>query len=208
MKLKIVFFSLLLLCSSSLFAKVTTDIKLGGLYGYNNTTYTDYDIKNNHNLIGFGAGCDVEFNKHFGLFFNLDCLFPLEKQEDTFDLFGLITVPDLKFYTHSVEGVEFVQYFNDNVKMRIGGLLAVEQKYYKAGSEALIETLVGPGLKFDTTFLFNKHFGINVGVDSSLFFWGFYFYSDHHDNSGMLDDFIEFNIIPSLSLVWHIGGSH
>lgn len=207
MKLKIVFFSLLLLCSSSLFAKVTTDIKLGGLYGYNNTTYTDYDIKNNHNLIGFGAGCDVEFNKHFGLFFNLDCLFPLEK-ENNFDLFGLITIPDLKFYTHSVEGVEFVQYFNDNVKMRIGGLLAVEQKFYKAGSDSLVETLVGPGLKFDTTFLFNKCFGLNIGVDSSLFFWGFYLYSNHSDGSGMLEDFIEFNIIPSLSLVWHIGGSH
>ena len=207
MKLKIVFFLFVLLCSSSLFAKATTDLKLGGMYGYNNTTQTDYDIKTEHNLIGFGAGCDVELNKHFGLFIDLDFLFPLEK-ENNFDLFGLITVPDLKVYTHSVEGVEFVQYFNDNVKMRIGGLLAVEQKFYKAGSDSLVETFVGPGAKFDTTFLFNKSFGLNIGVDSSLFFWGFYLYSNHSDGSGMLDDFIEFNIIPSLSLVWHIGGSH
>ena len=149
MKLKIVFFLFVLLCSSSLFAKATTDLKLGGMYGYNNTTQTDYDIKTEHNLIGFGAGCDVELNKHFGLFIDLDFLFPLEK-ENNFDLFGLITVPDLKFYTHSVEGVEFVQYFNDNVKMRIGGLLAVEQKFYKAGSDSLVETFVGPGAKFDT----------------------------------------------------------
>lgn len=211
MKLKIVFFSLIFLCLSSLFAKATTDLKLGGVYGYNKFfEQATYDAKDERNYLGFDLGIDVEITKHFGIFLDYDFLFPLEKEESNLNFFGwfYFSYPELKLKTHSIQGVEFVQYFNDKVKLRIGGPLAIEQKFYEFASDTFIETLVGPGLKLDTTFLFNKYFGLNLGVESSLYFWGWYLDVDNADNAGMLHDFVEFNIIPSLSFVWHIGGEH
>lgn len=205
MKLKIVFFSLIFLCSSSLFAKATTDLKLGGVYGY-----CPYDSSVKRNSLGFGIGCDVEITKHFGVFLDWDFLFPIDKEE-SYDFLSLFDDYSygIKLLSHSLQGVEFIQYFNDKLKIRIGGPLGIEQKFFKIGNnDVSVTTFVGPGVKIDTTFLFNKYIGLNLGVESSFYFWGWYNSTSDYDNAGSINNFKEFNIIPSLSFVWHIGGEH
>ena len=101
------------------------------------------------------------------------------------------TVPKIIFYSESLQGIEFIQYFTNWFKLRVGIGLALEQQFqqYQDEDDTWVNTFIGPGAKIDTTFQINKYFGIKTGLDSSFYFWGFYQYLNDIDNSGILKDF-------------------
>lgn len=219
----IVIFTILTFCT---FAKATTDIEVGGLFGYGsykrNEKISGYNV--NENIIlsggGFDLGCDVEITNKIGLFLILDVVFP-SKAELNYELNGKSysysddNLFKVNFFIDELFGPEYVHYFTENFKLRIGGGFCFAG--IVSSSEKMktveIDYMFGLGTKIDATYQLTNVVGLQLGCNVKYYFIGSYETTKvtakgDITNKDSLSEFSLVTVAPSLGVVFHIGGSH
>ena len=227
MKKRILLVGVLLMSFSyTLFAKATTDIELGAIFGYGsyskNANIKGYNVKEGLKTSGLGLnlGCDVEITEKFGLFMDIEFILP-SKAELSYVLkgkkysFNDDDIMKVNFFIDELFGPEYIYYINDTLKVRFGGGIDFAGIVLSSIYEGQVETdlMFGLGTKVDLTYQVSNVVGVNIGCNIAAFFAGTYDVKTYtslgsYSNSGTLSDFMLFAIKPNISVIFHIGGRH
>lgn len=224
---KYFFLTVLGIFSFAAFAKVTTDVEAGLTYSrFGSTSESETNGVKQKDLtmdaFGLNLACDVEFNEHFGLFVDMDFLIPYNTSLTLESGGQSITVHNEDFLQSTfafscLEGAEYIKYFSDDFKIRLGGGIASAVTCFEGEASGITmyesDFLLGLGFRANADYQFNSVVGIQGGLKTLFCFTGSagYTYKDNYGNettdSGRIKDCVYF-INPSISMVFHIGGSH
>ena len=168
--------------------KLKSDLDVGLVYGYGVAHYDEYSngvkIKNlNSSGLGLFLGGTIEFNKYFGLFGDLNFIFPMKTSIDA-SINGIsFSVDDYmkaKFVMTDLIGLCGIIPISDRFKLRLGGgfdvglaVIKMDMEtngYTISGSE--VDFMFGLGLKAVGIVMITEKIGINFGLNADFYFGG------------------------------------
>ena len=168
--------------------KLKSDLDVGLVYGHGTAYYDEYSngikIKNlNANGFGVFLGGTVEFNKHFGLFGELNFIFPVKTSIDASVngiSFSIDDYMKAKFVMTDLIGLCGIIPISERFKLRLRGgfdfgltVLKMDLEtngYSVSGTE--VDLMFGLGLKAVGIFMFNEKVGLNFGLNADFYFGG------------------------------------
>ncbi len=209
------------LLAGNAFAGVVTDITAGIAYGHSSiNTIKDNTLKTDgcaDESLGFNIGICSELFTHFGLFLDVDCLWPM-KTTQTADGNSISVDTEGAFAMNGILGATFIFPINDGVKFKLGGGFDIGGVGHqiKDINDVITETITidyGVGLKTDLSFVLGGFIGLNLGCDFG-FLWGgetisrekdsLFTFNVKNENKYGEDTFMLF-VIPSVNVVIQLG---